>query len=104
MRRIAGVISVTAVVLMITGFAISFFLHPLPRVPGAPALPASAVWRFQVNDWGMWAMSAGILLLALLPMARVLLAIWMFLRSRDLLDTVVALVVLVELLISMRVG
>ncbi len=103
MHRVAVVVSVVAVLLMATGFGYTFLLHPMPAIPGAPALPPGEVWHLDAPDWGIWAMSMGILLLALLPPLRVLLALVLFLRKRDLLDVAVALIVLAELLISMRV-
>jgi uncharacterized membrane protein len=49
-------------------------------------------------------MSAGIVVLALLPMLRVLLALSIYLRNRQVLNVVVALLVFVELLMSVRTG
>ena len=49
-------------------------------------------------------MSAGVILLSMLPAIRVVLAIWLYLRSRDLLNTAGALVVFLELLASIRLG
>ena len=49
-------------------------------------------------------MSAGIVLLALLPTARVLLALALYARQRSVLDALAGLVVLLELLTSMRAG
>ena len=103
MRRVTAIVSTVAVVMMAVGFVVTFLFHSIPAMPGTSALPINAVWHFQANDWGLWAMSAGILLLALIPMLRVLLSLWIFVRARHLLDALVAVIILAELLISMRV-
>jgi uncharacterized membrane protein len=50
------------------------------------------------------AMSVGILFLALLPAIRVLLASGEFMRRRETLSALAALIVLLELLVSIRAG
>ncbi len=102
MRRVAALVSAVAVILMAVGFVSTFLLHDLPLVPGDPAVSPDVILHFHTG-WGLWAMSAGILLLALLPMVRVFLSFLLFLRERDVLDVAVALIVLLELLASMSV-
>jgi uncharacterized membrane protein len=48
--------------------------------------------------------SAGVLLLGLLPAIRVFLAGLLYVRSRNLLGTLVSAVVLLELFLSIRIG
>lgn len=103
MRRIATVVSIVAVALMIVGYAGAFLPNALPPIPGAPALPPQKIFTLQGDGWGLWAMSTGIFLLALLPPVSVLLAFAFFVRKRRLLDAAVALVVLLELFISMQI-
>ncbi|HRX04609.1 MAG TPA: DUF1634 domain-containing protein, partial [Anaerolineae bacterium] len=60
--------------------------------------------RLPIHPRALAAMSGGILMLALLPVLRVLLALGIYARQRVLIDALAALVVLIELLISMRAG
>lgn len=96
-------ISAGAVALMAAGFATTFVAHPNLSLPGPAAVPVQAVVRLEVNDVGLWAMSAGILLLAIIPMLRVLLSLFMFLVARRLLDALIAGIILLELLLSTHV-
>ncbi len=104
MRRIATAVSVVAVVLMGLGFAHTLLFTDVLSIPGMAALPPQQVLHLGNVAWGLWAMSAGILLLTLLPMLRVLLALLLFLHARDLLDAVIGFIVLLELIVSMRAG
>ncbi len=103
MRRLSMGVSVVAVALMMAGFGLTLIRYH-GAAPNQPALPPAQLLTGITNDVGLWAMSLGIFLLALLPTARVALALWLFLRSRQRLDTVVSLVVLLELLFSIWLG
>ena len=103
MRAISMLISLIAFALMITGFAGGLIASPRGiAIPGKVSLSPGEIASFNSLFDGLSEMTAGILLLAALPAARILLAIWLYLRSREFLDTLVALAVLVELLLSTR--
>jgi uncharacterized membrane protein len=104
MQKLALVVSLVGLALMMGGFAIRFFNHLTWSLPGVSVLPLAMLLHPGTSALGLEAMSAGIVLLALLPTARVLLALWLYLRQRNWLNSLAALVVLVELLISMRAG
>ncbi len=104
MRRVSTAVSVVTVLLMLTGFIITVLTHPALNPTGQAALAPSRLFRPVQEDWGFWAMSVGIVLLALLPTVRVILALGLFLRSRAWPDVLVALVVLFELLFSIWVS
>ncbi len=104
MRRVSTVISFVAVLLMGVGFMGTFVFGTLPALPGEAALSPHRLVTFAHTSWGLWAMSAGILLLALLPALRVLLAIILFFYKKDYLDVGTGLIVLLELVVSMHMG
>ncbi len=104
MRRVSAVISLIAVLLMGVGFIWTFVFGTLPPIPGDAALSPRRLVSFAHTSWGLWAMSAGIVLLALLPALRVLLAVVLFYYKQDYLDMGTGLVVLLELFVSMHMG
>lgn len=87
---------------MIGGFVGTALQGLLSALPGGSVLPFSAYAHPGQAPAGLFVMSAGILLLVLLPTMRVLLALLLYARQRGFLNAVVALLVLLELLISMR--
>ncbi len=101
MRRISIAVSLVAVVLMFAGFVDLLAINGVATLPGAAALLPGELLHMGSQPWGVWAMSAGILLLALLPILRIVLTIILFVRARNLLDAALGLVILVELFISM---
>jgi uncharacterized membrane protein len=104
MQKISVVVSVSAMGLMIGGF-LDMALRGLPSVlPGSSVVPLSLFTHLTEAPADLAAMSAGILLLVLLPTVRVLLAVMLYARRRGFLNAVIALLVLIELLASMRGG
>ncbi len=103
MRQVSAVVSVVAVVLMLFGFTSILLFDTTGSQAQVTLSPPDIIWIGRAG-WGLWAMSAGIVLLALLPTVRVLLALVLFLRSRAFVDVGVAFVVLLELLFSMWAG
>jgi len=106
MRKISALVSLVAILLMATGFVDVLFSHQATVLPGASALPLSDMLSLKAMkaSWGLWTMSVGIFMLALLPMLRVLLSFWFFFRDKDWLDMGVSFVVFLELLSSLHVG
>jgi uncharacterized membrane protein len=104
MRTISLVISLLGLGLMVFGFA-DVLLHGASlSLPGMAALSPSLLKAGTQIPLGLAAMSAGIVLLSLLPILRVLLALSLYVRGRQTLNVLVALVVFVELLASARMG
>jgi uncharacterized membrane protein len=73
-------------------------------MPGVAALPPMLIGSGARISPSLRMMSAGIVVLALLPIVRVLLALSLYLRNRQVLNVVVALLVFIELLVSVRTG
>ncbi len=103
MRRVAALVSFVAVGLMAVGFVDTVIFTPVHQFPGPVALPVDRLLHVAGVPWGLWAMSAGIVLLALLPFLRVLLALVLFLRQKAWGDVLASFIVLIELLMSMHV-
>jgi uncharacterized membrane protein len=104
MRRSSLAISAVAVASMLAGLGeglVSGSLHGLTR---QSAIPVPALLSPAGTPFGLFAMSLGIVLLALLPGLRVMLAAGLYAGRRRVGDALVALVVFVELVVSMLTG
>lgn len=104
MRRVSQIISGVALGLMGVGFVRVWARNGLPALPGEPAIPLPTLLQIHREPAGLMAMSVGIVLLALLPTVRVLLALLLYLRRQRIPEGVAGLLVLLELLLSMRTG
>jgi uncharacterized membrane protein len=104
MQRVSLIVSVVGLGLMVAGFVDKLIIGASFSVPGGSVLPLLRLSQPLQVPASLVAMSAGIVLLALLPAIRVLLALWLYLRRHSVLNTLVALIVFVELLLSMRAG
>ncbi|RMF28751.1 MAG: DUF1634 domain-containing protein [Chloroflexi bacterium] len=104
MRRVSQVISGVALGLMGVGFVRAWASNGLPALPGEAAIPLPMLLQLHREPIGLMAMSVGIVLLALLPTVRVLLALLLYLRRQRLPEGLAGLLVLLELLLSMRTG
>jgi hypothetical protein len=104
MRKISQVISIAGLGLMILGL-IDYFANGISiSVPGFSVLPLPALLHIREEPLALVAMSVGIVLFALLPTFRVLLALWTYLRQHKWLESLAALIVFLELLFSIRSG
>lgn len=104
MRKVSLVISLLGLGLMVFGVA-DFSIHGASlSIPGVPALSPLLIKPGTHISLSLLTMSAGIVVLALLPMLRVLLALSIYLRNRQVLNVAVALLVFLELLVSVRTG
>ena len=101
MRRVSQIVSAIALSLMVIGF-ISIFTQHLPL--STPVLPLNELLNFSQNPAGLIAMCSGIALLASLPALRVLLALILFIRRGGWVNILAALMVLLELIFSMKIG
>jgi len=104
MKKISMLISLVALALMIAGFVDALVIDHGIVIPGINALPLDKVFSEIFLSNGLSEMTIGVLLLAVLPIARILLAMWLYLRAKSLINTAVALVVLLELLFSIHAG
>jgi uncharacterized membrane protein len=104
MQKVSLGVSLAGVSLMVAGFVDTLADKDSFSLPGGSALPLPMFIHLSQVPVSLVAMSAGIMLLALLPALRVLLALWLYFRRRDGLNTLAALIVLLELLLSIVVG
>lgn len=104
MQKVSLVVSLMAVGLMIGGSVAMLLGGTDLSLPGGSVLAFSALVHSSRAPASQVAMSAGILLLALLPLVRVLLALAFYTRWRRTLNAFVAILVFLELLVSMRTG
>jgi uncharacterized membrane protein len=104
MQQVTLITSMVGLGLMIAGFVDILIVGTSLSIPGSSVLPLLKLAHPLQVPTSLVAMSAGIVLLALLPTIRVLLALWLYLRRHSVLNTLVALIVFVELLLSMRTG
>jgi uncharacterized membrane protein len=104
MQKISLVTSLVGVGLMVFGFADLIMHGDSLSIPGMTALSPQLIESGARISLSLLAMSAGIVVLALLPILRVLLALVLYLRKRQVLNVVVAVIVFVELLVSLRTG
>jgi uncharacterized membrane protein len=104
MQRISLLTSVVSLGLMVFGF-VDMLVHGTSlSIPGIAALSPLMFKSGTRIPLSLLTMSTGIVVLALLPILRVVLALSLYLRSRQMLNVVVALLVFIELLVSMRTG
>jgi uncharacterized membrane protein len=104
MQKISLVTSFVGLGLMAFGFVDVLLRGTSPSIPGMVALSLATLESGAQIPLGLAAMSAGIVVLALLPILRVLLALSQYLRNRQVLNVLVALLVFFELLVSARTG
>jgi len=104
MQKISLVTSLLGLGLMVFGF-VDLLIHGASlSMPGMAALSPLTIGPGTRISLSLALMSAGIVVLALLPILRVLLALSLYVRSRQMLNVLVALIVFVELLVSVRAG
>ena len=104
MQRVSLIVSLIGLGLMIAGFVDMLVIGASHPIPGGSVLPLLKLSHVSQVPVSLAAMSEGIVLLALLPALRVFLALWLYLRRHSMLNALVALVVFLELLLSMRAG
>ncbi len=104
MRKVSILISIIALLMMGFGFVDSVLTNPHFLFPGPSVVPVENLVRLQFTSTGLACMSGGIILLSLLPLFRVVLAIYFYFRSKDMFDSAVSFVVCIELLLSMHIS
>ena len=106
MRRAAHVFSIPGLGLMVVGFGAWFLASGEGRLPGEAmtAIDGPVIFTDLLPSLGYLGMSAGIIILAALPIARVFLALWIYVKANNPAGAFTALAVLVELVASSQVG
>jgi hypothetical protein len=104
MQGVSLLVSLVGLGLMVAGFIDMLVVGASLSVPGRSVLALPKLVHPGQVPVSLTAMSAGIVLLALLPALRVLLALGLYLRRHNTLNALVALIVFLELLLSMRAG
>lgn len=103
-QAVSRAVSLAGLGLMVAGLLIRLARMASLSIPGGSTLSLAGLIELTHEPLSLDTMSIGILFLALLPAIRVLLAAWEFIRRREALSTLAALIVLLELLISIRAG
>ena len=104
MQKVSLVISLASLGLMCFGLIDIIISGDSFSLPGVAVIALQRLISLHSAHIGLVMTSLGVLLLGLLPAIRVLLAGWLYVRSRNLFGTLVAAVVLLELLLSIRLG
>jgi len=104
MQKVSLLVSLAGIGLMCSGFITITFTAGGISFPGAAVLALSDLMSVPTASPGLILASAGVVLLGVLPGIRVVLALWLYFRLHDLLNMLVALIVLLELLLSIHMG
>jgi uncharacterized membrane protein len=104
MQKLSVVISVIGLGLMVFGFADMLIHGASFAMPGMAALSPKAIGQGGRISLSLASMSAGIVILSLLPVLRVLLALSLYVQKRQVLNLLVAFLVFIELLVSAGSG
>jgi uncharacterized membrane protein len=106
MQKVSRAVSLGGMGLMCSGF-IEMLLDatdPSFTLPGASVLTLGDLIHLQTSSLGLILTSAGVIVFCLLPAVRVILALWLYLRLRDLFSTLIAAVVFLELMVSIHLS
>ena len=104
MQFLSRLVSLIGIVCMAFGFVRLFIIRGVLILPGDPTLPLPEFLQISHEPLSILAMSVGILMLALLPSFRVLISLFTYIHRKDMVDVLVAFVVFLELLFSIRSG
>jgi uncharacterized membrane protein len=104
MQKVSRVVSLTGLGLMLAGLIAYFSSSTNYSLPGEPVIPLQNYLQAGGDPLSLVLMSTGILLFALLPLLRVILALWTYSSKKAWLNTLASFIVFLELLFSMRTG
>jgi uncharacterized membrane protein len=104
MQKVSRVVSLTGLGLMLAGLFTYFIGSTNFSLPGEPVIPLQNFLQAGGDPLSLVLMSSGILLFALLPLLRVILALWTYSSKKAWLNTLASFIVFLELLFSMRTG
>ncbi len=102
-QKVSLIVSLVALGFMVFGYAASMIGHGV-SFPGTAATPFASFLEPAPQRVGLRLMSAGIVLLSLLPALRVVLALWLYVGKKCASDAAAALMVLLELIMSIHFG
>ncbi len=103
MRKTSLVVSIVALALMVGGRVQIAISGDMPgKISSYSVVPLSQLVHPLEHPLGLMAVSAGVVLLCLLPAVRVVLALWAYARQKYLVDALIALLVLLELFLGMQ--
>lgn len=99
---------VVAGVLMFIGWVtqIKFTPNPFYTFQIYDEIPVMELIDFYVrrDNWGILTSYAGLLVLISLPVIRVMLTAWLFVRQKEFILALIAFIVLIALIVSMSLG
>lgn len=104
MQKVSRVVSLTGSGLMLVGLFVYFSSSTNYALPGEPVIPLQNFLQSGGDPLSLVLMSTGILLFALLPLLRVILALWTYSSKKAWLNTLASFIVFLELLFSMHTG
>jgi hypothetical protein len=104
MRRVSLVVSVLGLGLMSFGLIDMLVGGDAFSLPGADALPLGSLINFPSGPMGLTLVSSGVILLGLLPAIRVIMALLLYFRLKELFSMLIAVIVLLELIFSIRMS
>ncbi len=104
MQFLSRVVSLVGIGCMSFGFIRLIIVRGVLILPGDPTLPFPEFLQITHEPISLLSMSVGIIMLALLPSVRVLIAFFTYLHRKDMVDVLVAFIVFLELLFSIRSG
>lgn len=104
MRKVSRVVSLIGLGLMLAGLVAYFSNSTNFSLPGESVIPMQNFLQAGGYPMSLLLMSAGILLFALLPLLRVILALWTYGSKKAWLNMLASIIVFLELLLSMRAG
>lgn len=93
----------TSFTLMLSGLLDALVQHSPSMLPGPSTLMLSSIRHIPNSQFGLLSMSIGLLLFLLIPSLRVLLGLEKFIRRREVVNIIVALIVLIELAVSITI-
>lgn len=98
---IMRIVALFAIGLMLFGLVDGLLHTESFSFPGPPTLSIDQITHTVCTKTSMAMMSAGIILFALLPSLRVLLGINQFIQNREIVNLIIAMIVLLELTASL---
>ena len=104
MQKVSRVVSLLGLGLMLTGLITYFSSSTNFSLPGESVIPLQNLLQAGGDPLSLLLMSTGIILFALLPLLRVVLALWTYSSKKAWLNMLASLIVFLELLFSMRTG
>lgn len=104
MQKVSLAVSLLGLGLMAVGLGDNLINGANYFLPGPSALTFGNLINLRSESLGTFTVSLGVILLALIPGIRVIMALLLYLRLRDLFSICVTMAVLMELLTSIYLG